>query len=226
MSIKPIFIYPVKACSIRLPKKNLKDLGGHRLFTYGLKAILEASHRYKGSYVIVSTESEEVILDVLRKYKFYKDTNISLDRRPEYLAKDPYQIGDVCKYILDKWGIDDLYHPLVMVQPTSPFITCKDIINCITMYEKFGTKANSIRTFKKVDKIWEDNIGAICVFTKSNMYYQSLGSIVVCKQDYVKKYGKFPLVSIPYVIPKERAVDIDDEIDFIYAEAIMKKVRS
>lgn len=224
--MKPLFIFPVKECSTRLPRKNLLEINGKPLFYYPLKAMIDASRRFMGSFPLITTESTQIlglIDDLFDPEYYYYHTNL----RPVEYAQDPYQIGDVCKYVMNKYNLVD-YDPLVVVQSTLPFITAYDIIKCIELYK---SPVNSVRVFRRIDKqwsMWNDSVhGKVARlypdYEEGNDNVQSLGGIVVCRSDFVRLKGSFPQAAVPYILSKERAFDVDDETDFICVKALMEK---
>ena len=54
--------------------------------------------------------------------------------------------------------------------------------------------------------------------------YTPNGAIYVSTPEILRKYKSFYCSkTIPYIMPPERSVDIDNEIDFMLAELLMRK---
>jgi CMP-N-acetylneuraminic acid synthetase len=54
--------------------------------------------------------------------------------------------------------------------------------------------------------------------------YAPNGAIYIATPEYLKQHRNFyGERTVPFVMPRERSVDIDTEMDFLLAEAIMKK---
>ena len=235
--MKPLFIYPVKACSTRLPRKNLLEINGVPVFCYGLNATCAAAKYYEGNAIVLSTESEEVKSCAARfcgfettPYRSKNDLNKITHIRGEKYAKDPYQTFDVCKFVIKELKLQD-YDPVVLIQSDNPFILPEDIINCVDLYIKncgLFKQHNSVRTVVDINsKLWQHS-----VVDRDNIYflpeyphiYRSLGTIMVCSMQYLLRNSHWGFFATPYVLPKERSYDINDELDFICAKAIMEKL--
>ena len=131
------------------------------------------------------------------------------------------------------------YDYVVELMCTNPMKTSRDIDASIEKIIK--TNADSVIAVHKLEdhhparikKIIDDRIVDFCIpeipesrrqDLKPEAYIRS-GSIYALKRDYLmlegKRYGSDN--SRPYILPPERSVNIDTEIDFMIAELMLQK---
>lgn len=210
---KILIVVPVKECSTRLPRKNLKPLCGKPLFVWALDAAMEAADAL-GADLRVVTESVEIA-----QFAIIKGAGVYIypDKK---LACNPYQTSDACRYALNQLGTEN-YETLIMVQPSNPFVTLMDIVECFGMWNV--NRDNVVRMVTKDRRqhwgIWNKQKIIVPYFCARLAI--GVGSVVVVGIDRFLK-NQFMCPTIPYYVPKERAIDIDDDMDFTMAEYVMK----
>ncbi|MEG6616505.1 acylneuraminate cytidylyltransferase family protein [Peptococcaceae bacterium 1198_IL3148] len=231
MTEKVVCIIPGKGGSTRFPRKNVYPLLGKPLIAYTIEAAKE-SDLFNDIYV--STEDEE-IKEVSQKY------GASVPYlRPEYLSKDPAGVVDVCLHMLDYLGQQGkVYDTLIILLPTSPLRNKDDIKNA---YEKFlSSKENFLMSVCEFEhspyrsmRLNEDgtlkpNYEQYIKLKSQELpkSYRVNGAITIVNIESFKKeksYFTYPLQS--YVMPVERSVDIDNISDLLYAEYLLKCIKS
>ena len=230
--MKPLFILPFKKNSSRLPNKNFLDLCGKPLYQWSLEQTQEASKQYPGSKIIVATDALEEVL--ISSFKHTYDNNVELVKLPEWLAQEPYQLASATLFVINDLFNRDVkadFDYLVMVQVTNPLILAEDIINCIELYKN---NKRSIRSFTEVDRIWIQSktiSGFYCRPYSNNKPFDFLiqSCIGVLVEDInnlrnqTVRFAAFDCYPRSYMLPKERAVDIDNEMDFEYAKILLKR---
>lgn len=105
---------PARGGSKSIPKKNLVDLNGYSLMSYGIKAA-QAVNRI--DRIICSSDADDILEEA-------KSLGIEVDRRPSELATDEALVHDVASDLLSRLITDDASKPslLILIQPTSPFL--------------------------------------------------------------------------------------------------------
>lgn len=215
-------IIPARGGSKRVPKKNIKLLGKKPLIAYTIEAASKSEYL---TDFIVSTDNQE-INDVASRF------GARVMERPRILATDWAKTIDVILDIFRKEECDIV----VCLQPTSPFRTSKDIDNALKLFlmEKCEsvisvceTGNNQAWLLKMKDKY------LVPVF--NNKYFKQRsqdlpkmyipnGAIYIASKQTLQKYKSFYTNKIlPYVMPIERGLDVDNENDFAYAEISLKK---
>ncbi len=182
--------------------------------------------------VIVSTDDKE-IAHISRQ--FSAETPYL---RPVELATDGASSVDVVLHAVEWFEKKDTpYDLILLLQPTSPCRTSKDIDNAIKLI--FSKNAKAIVSVCEVDhspywaNILPDN-GCMKEFLRTEIkdknrqellaHYRLNGAIYLAYSDYVKSQKSFfGIETYAYIMSKEKSVDIDDEIDFVFAEFLLQK---
>lgn len=229
MKPKVLAVVPARAGSKRLPKKNIKLLKGKPLISYTFDAIQQSDF-------ITTTIATSDCPQVLRITEQYADIFPLL--RPAELASDTASSIDVLKHAENyarQFGNFDI---ICLLQPTSPLRTATDIDGAIALY--IDKKAKGVVSMSECEHspLWSTLLNDENDFNKfikqlSNArsqdlakYYQLNGAIYLIDKETFLKKGVLFLDKdyYPYIMPAEHSVDIDSEVDFIKAEALIKCV--
>lgn len=213
--------------SKRFPGKNLAPLEGKPLVAW---TIDEAKKSKYLDRLILSTDDEK-IMNVAEEH----GCEVPF-KRPEDLATDSAKSEDALIHALNKLGP---YDYVVLLQPTSPLRTVEDLDGCIEL--TIRKKAKSCITVSKVEQhpwwmysldpgntmipfVERANDGTMYQKQKLSELYILAGSVYVAESEWLKKSGTlFTPERTGYVIPQERAVDIDSEVDLMTAASLIKK---
>lgn len=227
--MKNIAIIPARSGSKGLKDKNIKELEGVPLMAYTIEAAL-SSRLY--DCVHVSTDSEQYA----RIAREYGAEQLFL-RTPD-LAGDTAGSWDVVRWTLHKYEeLGRSFDCVTLLQPTSPLRDAEDIVNAFRLMEE--KCADAVVSVCLVDHspLWcnvlpeDGNMNGFLSRAKNKHrqtlpdYYRINGAIYMVKTELVRQenmqlYGER---TYAYVMQKEHSVDIDDEIDFLVAEAIVKR---
>ncbi len=222
-------VIPARLGSKRLPKKNIKMLCGKPLLAYTIDSVRN-SH-YVNRFV-VSTEDRD-IATISQSY----DAEVII--RPLELARDESTTEDVVFHALEQLHSKEQYTPdiIILLQPTSPLRTPEDIDTAIKIF--LNTAGDSLISITEYDHTpyWAFRIEKGFLkreFTKEShtrsqdlpKLYRPNGSIFITRVSTFRNIRSFYAThSIPYIMPPERSIDIDDEFDFSIAEFFLKKGR-
>jgi CMP-N,N'-diacetyllegionaminic acid synthase len=222
--LKILVLIPARGGSKRLPKKNIRHLGGVPLIEWSIdiaKLIPEVCD------ILVSTDSAET-LDIAQELGAYVPWI-----RPKELSGDNSSSVDVALHALDwyefKHGTVD---GLLMLQPTSPFRSLETIRKGIEMYLKKDvdsilgvspTHAHPGWTFKIKGNALSPFLGKHELNTRSqdlDPAYVINGSFYLISPCTLRKEKSFfTKGSLPLVIKSNiESLDIDTEQDWQYAE--------
>lgn len=226
---KILALIPARGGSKRLPKKNIKFFLGKPLIAWTIK---QANNSKYVDRVIVSTDDDE-IAEISKRY----GSEVPF-LRPENLATDDAKgIAPVLHAIDWCRNNDTIYDILILLQPTSPLRLDVDIDSAIEML--FLKNARAVVSVCRVEcspdwiNILPHN-GCMANFMKLRQeqenedgqerlhFYRLNGAIYVAFCDYLLEKKSFlGDRTFSYIMPKERSVDIDDEMDFMFAEFLM-----
>ncbi len=222
-----IGIIPARSGSKGVPNKNIRQLGGIPLLGWTISA---AKKSHKIDKLIFSSDSDEY-------FKIAKsfDNELIFHKRSQELSEDVSSelvILDILKYFKDLFDDDSI---IVMLQPTTPFITSNDIDECIRKLVE-NNNSNSCVTVKKVSEYPEWMILQRTDFSglhkiKSDVSIrQNLkkkwipnGGAYVVRKSFLEK-SKMMIdntETLVHEMSKIRSMDIDDEEDFKLCESIV-----
>ncbi len=217
--------------SKRVPLKNIKELAGKPLVAYIIQAALKAKTINR---VIVSTDHPEII-------KISKAYGAEVPFvRPKELAEDvPSEL--VTKHAVNYLEEVENYPISVAVtlQPTTPFCLPEDIDGCIN--ELLSSGADSVISAQEITERPEwmfhidesgyahntqrDKIeGDVGVSQKLPKLYIPNGGVYATRRDVL--FSQNVLIGNKtrlWIMPRERSVDIDNPIDFLYAEFLIEQ---
>ncbi len=229
--MKVLGIIPARKGSKRIPNKNWKELNGKPLITYMIEAALSAKSLDK---IVVSTDATEVVA-VCKKYP-----SIEVVMRPEQLAGDESPAVDYVKQVLDvlKEKYQESYDMTVILQPTSPLTLGEDIdatVNCLIKDRQADSAVSVVKLNHMVHpyklKVMKDSVllpfieeenGRMAahelpqVFVRNCAVYVSRVSVI----DSNRIIGDH---CIGHEMPESRSIDINDPLDFDFAEFLMLK---
>ncbi len=134
-----IAIIPARGGSVGIPRKNIRDLGGHPLLAYSICAALSAGNIDR---VIVSTD-DVAVADIARQYgaevPFLRPTSISGDKA---------LINEALHFTITQlYGSMPKALKTIVLYPTSPFRT-PGLVNWLT--EKLQSGFSSVLTVKPI----------------------------------------------------------------------------
>ena len=226
--MKYLFIIPARGGSKGVKGKNYKNLCGKPLICY----TIEAAKKSNLSKIIVSSDSKKII-DISNRYGV--ETPFV---RPSELSSDSASSIDVVLHSLTTVeGMDGVnYDAVMMLQPTSPFRRAEDINNSIDLLEN-----NNVDSVISVVNVG-GNHPARTKFIKNNLLYdppfseeyenqnrQELenmfirnGAIYLTKRDTILNRSFKGKKCRALVMPELLSVNIDSNLDFDFAEWLLK----
>lgn len=211
--------------------KNIKELGGKPLIAYTIEQA-KASKLFE--HIVISTDSD-AIADVAKAYGaevFFK--------RSDEMASDTAGKLDVIRdaFMRSESYYQKEYDDLVDLDATAPLRSVEDIINSFEQFKKDNNDnlitAMPSRRSPYFNLVEVGNDGKVKLSKK-------LDSAILRRQDAPKSYDMNASIYIwkrevilqektlflektgLYVMPEERSIDIDTELDFEFVEFLMRK---
>lgn len=219
-----LFVITARGGSKGLPGKNIKDLCGKPLIAYSIDV---ARAFTDDENICVSTDSEE-IKQVVEKYGLKVPF-----LRPDYLATDTATSSDVLVHAVNFYKEQGReYKKLCLLQPTSPLRTVEDVQGAFDLYRDDIDIVTGMVKSHAPSILNEENEDGfmVSVFNKNGLgrqyvreMYETNGAVYVMNvKSLLEKGMKGFSRKVKYVMSKEHSVDIDDIIDFMLVETIMK----
>lgn len=233
-NIKILGVIPARAGSKGVPGKNIRNLAGKPLLAYTIETALKSTMI---TDVVVSTDSDEIRI-VAQKY----GAEVPF-LRPAELATDTALAVPTIQHALNEMERykNTKYDYVAMLQPTSPLKTAEDIDQAI---EQLITEdADGIISVVTVDNnhpmkmkkfLGEGGKSGQLVDYEAPPYencprqflppvFMVNGALYATKRDVLMEMGSFKgNKCIGYIMPMDRSVNIDTELDFILAEYMIK----
>lgn len=228
MGNKNLAIIPARSGSKGLRNKNIKLLNGKPLLAYTIEAA-QASGVF--DEIMVSTDSKQYA-------EIAKEWGASIPfLRKEGLSSDTASTWDVVRSVLMEYrkkGIE--YDTVCVLQPTSPLRNSEDIIEGYRLKEVKSAKAIVSVCEMDHSPLWSNVLPenkSMSKFIRKEvvktprqelpMYYRINGAIYILDREKIEEGDKiYSEHCFAYVMPKERSIDIDDKIDFLMVESILK----
>lgn len=231
--MKTLGIIPARAGSKRCPRKNVRILGGKPLVAWTIEAAL-AAHTL--DRLVVSSDDPEV-LGIAARY----DARLPLERPAELATDESLAIEYVHHAIrtLEAAG-DGPYDAVAIIQPSSPFTQSADIDATVNLLATSG--ADSAVSVAKVDfmvhpfKLKTMDGDRLLPFLEAEsgrmaahqlpVIFARNGCVYVTRRAALEAGQVIGDDCRGHVMPRERSVDINDEIDLHYAEFLMSRSSS
>jgi len=229
-------IIGIRSGSVGVPNKNIRNLLGKPLIGWILDKAKKSKHINK---LVVSTDSAEYA-------KISRNFGAEVPcLRPKHLAENDSPEIDFVKHMINFLKNEEDYIPDIVVRmmATIPLQTTEDIDSVIDILinDKKADSAVVISEARqhpeKALKIIEDSNGdkkLVTYFSESGREVTPIarqnytkaffrGNIIACRLPIIFKTNSLTGDIVRYhLIPQERAIDIDNEIDFLICEKMMR----
>lgn len=224
---KVLALIPARGGSKGVPRKNIRECGGKPLIAWSIEAAQEA-----GLQPWVSTEDEAIANAAI-------DYGALLIQRPMELARDRTPTVRVVNHAVKQGDWDWV----LLLQPTNPLRTAKDIQRAIALAYEFSfcvisvTQRNEYAPAfaKRIEHIrdpaalkdydgehlsrWEGRRQdrAPCYFRDGAIY------LVHVFPQLFQQDKLWTVPATPLVLPQENSVGIDTEVDFRLADMLLRE---
>jgi N-acylneuraminate cytidylyltransferase len=153
--------------------------------------------------------------------------------RPYKLSNDTAITYDVALHAID--SLDDNFDILIILQPTSPLRSTEDIDSCIELSLFTGSCVSLVETDKSPYWMYQlpTDISMVPVLKSDRPILRRQdapsafllnGAVYAVNCDWLKLNGSFIGVdTVPYVMPKDRSLDIDTYDDFEIVEKLLER---
>lgn len=215
-----------------VPRKNIRPLAGKPLIAYAIESALASEFI---DTVIVSTDDPEIAA-VARQYgasvPFMRPPELAQDDSPEWLS------WQHAIRAMGKDGSTPAMDVFVSIPTTAPLRSVEDIDACIRML--LTTDADLVLTVRPADKspyfnmvtLCEDGDARLAISPEKPIYRRQDAPTVytittvayAARPDFILNHsaifqGKVKAI----VVPAEHAIDIDTQLDFDFAEFLLKR---
>jgi CMP-N-acetylneuraminic acid synthetase len=229
--MKYIVLICARGGSKGLPRKNIKPLNGIPLIGWSINIAKQID---RISRIIVSTDSEEiakVALEYGAEVPFMRPKELAQDDSPEWLVWK-----HAIKHV-ESYGNEDI-DAIIVLPVTAPLRSVKDVNSCIDLFEE--SEVDSVITVSEASRSPYFNM----IVNNDSGY----ASLVIPPKDQITRRQDSPevydMTTVSYVvdvnfiknnngifegrvrsviIPRKRAIDIDNLMDFQIAECLLNQ---
>ena len=230
MFMKVVAIIPARSGSKGIHLKNIKKLNGNPLIQYTIDVAKKCKMINR---IIVSTDSTKIA-------NISKKLGVEVPfLRPKKISGDISSMEEVVTHTIN-FLKSEPYNPdiIIILQPTSPFRSYKEVDNVIRIFSK--AKATSLvevkktenhpyKSFKKKNEFLLPLKTDFQKFharqTLPDIFYPT-GSVYILWTKTLEKFNSIYGNKILSYEQKDDVIDIDTQFDFFVAEMMMKFWRS
>lgn len=222
-------IIPARSGSKGIPGKNLYKIDGETLVE---RTIRLAKSNNQIDNILVTTDDPQI-------YKIAKNHNAAPPSlRPKHLSTDTALTIDAVKHVLKDSNIHDGY--VLLLQVTTPLRTKDDLHNFLKKYEEFP-EAEAIvsvvkhknphpeKLLKKSEEYLVPYMGKNPSVPRQSLQsvYALNGAFYLTSVRIIKNKSTFlPEKTIPFVMPQERSINLDEPFDLLLLEAVIKNKKN
>lgn len=226
---KILAIIPARGGSKGIPRKNIKVFNNKPLIAYTINEALKSKYIDR---VIVSTEDDEIA----SVSKYYGAEVPFL--RPKELSADSTPGIDPIIHCINWFNQNENYYPdyVCLLQCTSPLRKTKHIDEALEkiIYNESDSLVSVCESeispywMKKIeDGKMKDFLDATKFYSRRQdipKVYRLNGAIYISKTESLLNNKSFHTENtLPYVMDRITSIDIDDMVDFKFAEFLMKE---
>lgn len=214
-----VALVPMRHHSVRVPGKNYREIGGKPLYHHILETLQNCSEI---SQILVDTDSE-IIIEGIQKY--FPD--IRTIKRADYLTADTIPMNEILLH--DVGLIDaDLY---LQTHSTNPLLKSSSISKAIqTLMDQMPSYDSLFSVTRIQTRLWDilarpvnHNPSILLrtqdlppIFEENSCIYLFTKDILRQKRN---RIGDRPFL---FEIDRSEAFDIDEELDFLMADLLIK----
>lgn len=223
-------IIPARGGSKRVPRKNVRLLNGKPLVAW----VIEAARLVEEIDSLVVSSDDDEILTIAEDY----DAHLPL-LRPDEFATDSSPAIDYVKHALEMIEAKEgtYFDAVVILQPSSPLTLPRDISATIELLKSSGAEtAVSVVQLEhaihpvKLKVMEEDKLLPYLEEERGRMSENDLPKLFVrncavyaTRRNVIDRGEIIGADCRGFVMPRERSVDINDEMDFLFAEFLSRR---
>jgi N-acylneuraminate cytidylyltransferase len=213
-------IVPARGGSKGVPGKNLAPVGGEPLLVHAIRAALAAGTVDR---VVCSTDDDEIAAVA-------RAAGAEVVVRPAELALDESPTEGALLHVLDALGPPAPEY-VVTLEPTSPLRTADLIDACVRLaWERDADAVMTVSETHAVHGRLEDGLFVPLVPGQPRRrqlrapLYRESSTVYVTKAAYLRATNSVVGDRVyALVVPEEQAIDINSELDFVVADALLRR---
>lgn len=219
--MKLLVVIPVRGQSKGIPRKNVRLMNGVPLIVYSMRTANSLKEKYDAD-VVVTTEDEE-IKEIAGQY------GMELVERPAELAGDAVTLDPVIYHAVTacEASKSKTYDIVITMQATSPTLRSVTLQNAVESFVS-GTADTMISAVNEPHLSWGYEGNELVPNYEKRVNRQQLpkhlketGGFLITRRKCVTEAGRIGKKVTVYEVPKNEAIDIDNDHDWKVCEAIL-----
>lgn len=233
MNEKILALIPARGGSKGVPRKNVRPVAGKPLLAYTVETALGARELFHR--IIVSTDDEEIAAvarECGAEVPFTRPADLAGDRIPMIPV-----IQHAVRFVEEQDGVRLDW--VLLLQPTAPFRTTRDLAQAVALAQQGGCDSviSVVQVFAHhpilMKRIENDRLLPYCIEEKEGTRrqdyqppaYMRNGAIYLSRRDVLMSGSVWGQVIRPYVMPEDRSVNVDSELDLKLVELMLAERR-
>ncbi|MDP3983834.1 MAG: acylneuraminate cytidylyltransferase family protein [Acidimicrobiia bacterium] len=213
-----VALLPMKGHSERVPGKNLRSIAGKPLYHWVTEALLAAKTVNR---VVVDTDS-----DAIAEHVFGSFPNVEIHRRPSHLHGDLVAMHDIVAYLAHAIEGD----VFLQTHSTNPLLRAETIDAAVTAFLEEGSHDSLMSVTPWQTRFYFSDGRPVNHDPDVLLRTQDLSPLLeensnlyIAARELILRTGR-RVGSKPLLFPIERreATDIDEELDFMVAEFLLR----
>jgi CMP-N-acetylneuraminic acid synthetase len=223
-------IIPAREGSKRVPQKNFTPFAGSTLTDLAIQQGLSSKLI---TCLAVSSDSG-LVLQLASKYKDVKGI-----KRPDEFSNDHSPAIDYVRHTLSTLETEKAFDMVVILQPSSPLRNAADIDATIQLLIEHPDSDSAVSVVKVDHMVHpyklkvmnqnellpfiEDEAGRFAAHELPDIYVRNCAVYVTWRKDLESRADVIGQKSVGYVMPADTSVDINEPLDFEFAEFLYAK---
>ena len=210
-------ILPIKFNSERLPAKNFKSFLDQPLFSHVLNTLNQIEEVSK---IVINTDAPESIFG-----NWLSGTKAELSIRPDILRGETISMNSIIEYEISQTESQNFF----MTHTTNPLLRAPTIESMLSIYEKRGHDYDSVVAVTKFFGRFLHQDGTPMNHEPSSLLrtqdlkpvlFENSCGYVFSRESFFSTKSRIGAKPLYFETPKLESVDIDEEADWIMAEAL------
>jgi len=220
MKSRIVALVPMRHNSERVPGKNYRIFAGKPLFHCVIVSLLKCDYVEE---IVIDTDSLSIMDEVSKKFP-----QIKLLERPNHLRAGTVPMNDVLA-----WDVSQIEADFYLqTHSTNPLLRSETIKSSIEFFLKHYPNCDSLFSVTRLQtRLWDQKIRPFNHNPKILLRTQDLPPIfeensnlyIFTKDSFEKNKTRIGNKPIMFEIDRLEAVDIDEELDFQFAEFLYRK---
>jgi CMP-N,N'-diacetyllegionaminic acid synthase len=226
-------IIPARGGSKGIRRKNLRLLSGKPLIQYAIEAAKASTYVTK---IVVSTDDKEIS-------ELSKELGAEVIMRPSALAEDKSLVIDAIRYTVKELKNSQGFVPevIVLLECTSPIKKTEEVD--LAIQKLLAKEADSAASFKETlvspNRLWSiqgkevspfiSNASPFLPRQSQPKGYELTGQLYALTNEILNKNPDSISILLGRIFPiitSVKSVDIDDELDLLIAEQVIKYIEN